>query len=149
MFLLCVTAHLIPCLMLRELPRRKINVPCVVSCLHSSNKVHITRTQHKQHGSRSRTRWFLLKSTAPQSLTCVWNYFSSIWRLWSRELKKWELQTLPGYSVTDARGTVAGFPAFHSIGTVGTLWKKVTQQSSPQWSSQLLVLLIAGLLIFL
>lgn len=87
-----------------------------------------------QRGSRSHMRWFLLKSAAPWSLTCVWNYFSSIWRLWSRQLKKWELQTLPSYSVTDARGTVAGFPAFHSVGTIGTLWKKVIQQSSLQWS---------------
>lgn len=134
MFSACVTSHQIPCLMLRELPIKKINVPCVVSCLHSSTKVPITHTQHTQHASRWCKRWFLLKSTAPQSLTCVWNYFSSIWRLWSRQLKKWELQTLPGYSVTDARGTVAGFPAFHSIGTIGTLWKKVILQSSPQWS---------------
>lgn len=134
-FLLCVAAHLIPCHMLRKLPIRKINLPCVVKGLHSSTKVP---TSHTQSGSRSCARWFLLESTVPQGLTCVWRYFSSIWRLWSRQLKKREFQTLPCYSVTDARGTVAGFPAFHSIATIGTLWKKKYSKAILSDPSQLL-----------
>lgn len=105
----------------------------VLSVCRVSTEVHASHTQHTQCGSRACTKWFLLKAIAPWSLTCVWNYFPSIWRLRSRQLKKWELQTLASHSVTDARGTVAGFPAFHSVGTIGTLWKKVIEQSSPQW----------------
>lgn len=118
MFLLCVTAHLTPCLMLRELANQR--KPCAVSSLLSFTKAH---TELTSRASRSCTRR-LLEPAAPGSLTCVRNYFSSIWRLWSRQLKKWELQTLPSDSVTDARRTVASFPALHAIGTVGTLWKK-------------------------
>lgn len=69
-FLLCVAAPLIPCHLLRKLPIKKINLPCVVKGLHSSTKVP---TSHTQSGSRSCARCFLLKST--RTYLCVKIFF--------------------------------------------------------------------------